>query len=101
MVKLCQHVFLSLVLLIYAAHPVVAQQNTEKANEESAGFWSQFVDQDDAMLDVSQWLLDPMFNVIISGKWREGYEASDEMLDEHARKYGLQDQDWREGYFDD
>lgn len=60
MVKLCQHIFLSLVLLIYAAHPVVAQENTGVAIEESAGFWSQFVDQDD----------------------------------------GLQDQDWREGYFD-
>lgn len=43
---------------------------------------------------------DPMSDFIRSGKWREGYEASDEMLDEHAKKYGLEDQDWRDGYWD-
>lgn len=43
---------------------------------------------------------DPMSDFIKSGKWREGYEASDKMLDEFARKYGLEDQDWRKGYFD-
>jgi ribonuclease Z len=45
-------------------------------------------------------LPDPMSDFIKSGKWREGYEAADEMLDEHAEKYGLEDQDWREGYWD-
>jgi hypothetical protein len=37
---------------------------------------------------------------IKSGKWREGYEAADKMLDEHAKKYGLEKQDWRKGYWD-
>ena len=45
-------------------------------------------------------LPDPMSDFIKSGKWREGYEASDKMLDEYARKYGLEDQDWRKGYWD-
>ena len=40
-------------------------------------------------------LPNPMSDFIRGGKWREGYEASDNMLDEHARKYGLEDQDWR------
>jgi ribonuclease Z len=43
----------------------------------------------------------PMSDFIRSGKWREGYEASDDMLDEHAEKYGLEDQDWRDGYWDE
>ena len=30
----------------------------------------------------------------------EGYEASDEMLYAHMKKYGLEDQDWRRGYWD-
>jgi ribonuclease Z len=42
----------------------------------------------------------PMSDFIRNGKWREGYEASDEMLDKHMRKYGLQEQDWRRGYWD-
>ena len=41
---------------------------------------------------------DPMSDFIKSGKWREGYEATDKMLDEHMKKYGLEDQDWRDGY---
>jgi hypothetical protein len=35
------------------------------------------------------------------GKWKEGYDASNKMLDEHARKYNLEDQDWRKGYWDE
>ena len=42
----------------------------------------------------------PMSDWIRSGKWKEGYEASDEMLDEHMEKYDLQEQDWRRGYWD-
>ena len=45
-------------------------------------------------------LPDPMSDFIRSGKWREGYEASDKMLDEFAEGYGLEDQDWRDGYWD-
>ena len=45
-------------------------------------------------------LPNPMSDFIKAGKWREGYEASDPMLDEHAKKYDLQDQDWRKGYWD-
>ncbi len=41
-----------------------------------------------------------MSDLIRGGKWRKGYEASDKMLDEHAKKYGLEDQDWRKGYWD-
>ena len=43
----------------------------------------------------------PMSDFINSGKWREGYEAQDEMLDQHSEKYGLEDQDWRKGYWDE
>jgi ribonuclease Z len=45
-------------------------------------------------------LPDPMSDFIRNGKWREGYDASNQMLDEHMRKYGLEDQDWRKGYWD-
>ena len=44
-------------------------------------------------------LPDPMSDFIRNGKWREGYDASNQMLDEHMKKYGLEDQDWREGYW--
>ena len=44
-------------------------------------------------------LPDPMSDFIKSGKWREGYEASDQMLDDHAKKFGLEEQDWRRGYW--
>ena len=43
----------------------------------------------------------PMSDFIRNGKWREGYEASDPMLDEHARKYDLGSQDWRDGYWNE
>ena len=36
-------------------------------------------------------LPDPMSEWIKNGKWWEGYEASDRMLDEHAKRYGLED----------
>ena len=42
-----------------------------------------------------------MSDLIKKGKWREGYEASDKMLDEHMKKYGLEEQDWRNGYWDE
>ena len=46
-------------------------------------------------------LPDPMSDFIRSGKWKEGYDASNKMLDEHAKKYNLEDQDWRKGYWDE
>ena len=45
-------------------------------------------------------LPDPMTDFIRDGKWREGYEASDRMLDDFAKKFELEDQDWRNGYWD-
>ncbi len=42
-----------------------------------------------------------MSDFIKSGKWREGYEASDEMLDAFSKKHGLEKQDWRKGYWDE
>ena len=38
---------------------------------------------------------DVMSDFIKAGNWAPGYEAQDQMLDEHSRKYNLQDQDWR------
>ncbi len=43
---------------------------------------------------------DPMSDFIRAGKWREGYDASNEMLDRVMEKYELEDQDWRKGYWD-
>jgi hypothetical protein len=43
---------------------------------------------------------DPISDLIYSGQWREGYEAQDPMLDEFGKKYGLEEQDWRKGYWD-
>ena len=45
-------------------------------------------------------LPDPMSDFIKGGKWKEGYDASNKMLDEHAERYNLKDQDWRKGYWD-
>jgi hypothetical protein len=42
-----------------------------------------------------------MSDFIKRGKWRQGYEASDKMLDEHMKKYGLEEQDWRKGYWNE
>jgi ribonuclease Z len=37
----------------------------------------------------------PMSDFIKSGEWVPGFEAQNELLDAHAEKYKLQDQDWR------
>ena len=42
----------------------------------------------------------PMTSFIKDGKWREGYEAQDRMLDDFMKEFGLENQDWREGYWD-
>ena len=46
-------------------------------------------------------LPDPMSDFIKKGIWRKGYDASDEMLDEHMKKYRLEEQNWRKGYWDE
>ena len=46
-------------------------------------------------------LPDPMSDFIRGGKWREGYEASDAMLDAFMKAHGLEKQDWRQGYWDE
>jgi ribonuclease Z len=38
---------------------------------------------------------DPMSDFIKQGEWGPGFNAQNDMLDEHAKKYNLQDQDWR------
>ena len=38
---------------------------------------------------------DPMSDFIKSGEWGPGFNAQNKMLDEHAERYKLQDQDWR------
>ena len=38
---------------------------------------------------------DPMSDFIKQGEWAPGFNAQNRMLDEHAQKYKLQDQDWR------
>ena len=38
---------------------------------------------------------DPMSDFIKQGEWAPGFNAQNPMLDEHAEKYDLQDQDWR------
>ena len=45
-------------------------------------------------------LPNPMSEFIRSGKWKEGYDAQNGLLDKHMKKYGLEEQDWREGYWD-
>ena len=45
-------------------------------------------------------LANPMSDFINAGKWKEGYDAQNEMLDEHMKKHNLQEQDWRKGYWD-
>ena len=39
--------------------------------------------------------VNPLSEFILNGEWGPGFNAQNEMLDEHAEKYGLQDQDWR------
>ncbi len=43
---------------------------------------------------------DPISDFIYSGQWREGFEAQDRMLDEFEKEFGLEKEDWREGYWD-
>jgi ribonuclease Z len=38
---------------------------------------------------------DPMSDFIKSGEWGEGFNAQNDMLDEHMKEYNLQDVDWR------
>lgn len=38
---------------------------------------------------------DPMSEFIKNGEWGPAFNAQNEMLDEHAEKYNLQDEDWR------
>ncbi|MEJ2137423.1 MAG: guanitoxin biosynthesis MBL fold metallo-hydrolase GntH [Desulfofustis sp.] len=38
---------------------------------------------------------DPMSDFIKAGEWGPGFNAQNEMLDEHAEKYQLQEMDWR------
>ena len=38
---------------------------------------------------------DPMSDFIKSGEWGPGFNAQNEMLDAHSKKYNLQDHDWR------
>jgi len=38
---------------------------------------------------------DPMSDFIKGGEWGPGFNAQNKMLDAHAKKYNLQDQDWR------
>jgi len=37
----------------------------------------------------------PMSKFIKDGEWGPGFNAQNEMLDEHAKKYNLQEMDWR------
>ncbi len=43
---------------------------------------------------------DPISDFIYSGQWREGFEVQDPMLDEFEKEFGLEEEDWREGYWD-
>lgn len=38
---------------------------------------------------------DPMSDFIKNGEWGPGFNAQNEMLDEHMEKYNLEDEDWR------
>ncbi len=38
---------------------------------------------------------DPMSDFIKNGEWGPGFNSQNEMLDEHMKKYNLEDQDWR------
>ncbi len=41
---------------------------------------------------------EPVFSDFIKqGEWGPGFYAQNEMLDEHAERYNLKDQDWRKG----
>jgi hypothetical protein len=49
---------LAFLLFICALNPVAAQEEVAEEITEEKGFWSQFKDPDDGMLDMSEWLLD-------------------------------------------
>ncbi len=36
-----------------------------------------------------------MSDFIKNGEWGSGFNAQNDLLDEHMKKYKLQDQDWR------
>lgn len=38
---------------------------------------------------------DPMSDSIKAGEWSPGFNAQNDLLDGHAKKFGLQEQDWR------
>ncbi|MGI9350174.1 MAG: guanitoxin biosynthesis MBL fold metallo-hydrolase GntH [Rhizobiaceae bacterium] len=38
---------------------------------------------------------DPMSDFIKDGEWAPGFNAQNDMLDKHSKKYGLEEQDWR------
>jgi ribonuclease Z len=38
---------------------------------------------------------DPMSDFIRAGEWGPGFNAQNEMLDEHMKRFNLQDRDWR------
>ena len=42
----------------------------------------------------------PMSDFIKKAEWGPGFNAQNDMLDEHSKKYGLEEQDWRKGYWD-
>ena len=39
--------------------------------------------------------VDPMSDFIKNGEWGPGFNAQNEMLDEHSERYNLEEQDWR------
>ena len=38
---------------------------------------------------------DPTSDFIKAGEWGPGFNAQNDMLDEHAKEFGIEDQDWR------
>jgi hypothetical protein len=38
---------------------------------------------------------DPMSDFIKNGEWGPGFNAQNQMLDEHMKKYNLEEKDWR------
>ena len=39
----------------------------------------------------------PMSDFIANGEWGPGFNAQNEVLDQHSERFGLEDQDWRKG----
>lgn len=42
----------------------------------------------------------PMSDAMEAGRWLPAFRAQDQSLDRHMNKYGLQDQDWRPGMYE-